>query len=293
MGYVSFRWHRDAASQPPLSDPGERMGFTSEYSYIDSHGEQLYVVRETPAGSISAQVLIVGPFAPYRADSYALMARWSRRLASAGYEALRFDYRGVGESTGRFEEMTFSSWYEDMLACARLLRAREGVPLVLHGIGVGAVLASNARAEIGARALVLWGPPRSARAMLMDALRSRLAGDLMRASTATRKTREDYIAMLEAGEVLEVEDYRWTRALWDDSARWDLKLPDSPSDAAGLVRSFALGQQHAQLVVASGKAVRADPDRKMRPLICPGVEQLFKETVAWVGEAVADGVEPK
>jgi pimeloyl-ACP methyl ester carboxylesterase len=75
---------------------------------------------------------------------------WCRARGRAG---LRFDYRGHGASSGRFEDGTIGAWRDDALAAIRALTAG---PLVLVGSSMGAwimVLAALALPE-RVRALV-------------------------------------------------------------------------------------------------------------------------------------------
>ena len=66
-----------------------------------------------------ARVLLIGPFASERHNSYLPWVRWARYLAAQGIEVLRYDYRGIGESTGLFEEMTFTHWIQDVELLAK------------------------------------------------------------------------------------------------------------------------------------------------------------------------------
>src|SRR5208282_3308127 len=92
-----------------------------------------------------ARVLLVGPFASERHFSYIPWVRWARFLAARRIECLRYDYRGIGESTGVFENMSVENWLEDVELLAAWLKSRSpGVPLVLHGLELGALLASKA-----------------------------------------------------------------------------------------------------------------------------------------------------
>lgn len=92
----------------------------------------------------------------------------ARRLAAAGVAALRFDFRGSGESDGLFVDMTTSAEVEDGAAALAFLRAQPGVDprrVGVAGLSMGAMVASLLAARPGTRlsSLVLWSPaiPRS------------------------------------------------------------------------------------------------------------------------------------
>src|ERR1700722_17632729 len=123
--------------------------------YLESSGTHIYSVLHGVADPI-ARVLLVGPFASERFASYVAWVRWARYLASRRIEALRFDYRGVGESPGVFEEMGFESWNRDVDFLAGWLKSQSpGVPLILHGLELGALLASKTFAAGGGGGLRL------------------------------------------------------------------------------------------------------------------------------------------
>ena len=111
--------------------------------YFNVSGAALYTVLHEVADPV-ARVLLVGPFASERHFSYHPWVRWARYLAARGIEVLRYDYRGVGESTGGFEEMGFDHWSEDVGLLADWLSNRsQDVPLLLHGLEIGAILAAR------------------------------------------------------------------------------------------------------------------------------------------------------
>jgi len=95
--------------------------------YLEFRGAHVYSVLHGVPEPI-ARVLLVGPFASERYASCIPWVRWARFLAARRIEALRFDYRGVGESTGNFEDMSFSSWSEDVRFLAEWLKAQSPDP---------------------------------------------------------------------------------------------------------------------------------------------------------------------
>src|SRR5580700_4050006 len=99
--------------------------------YFAVSGAHLYTVLHRVEEPM-ARVLLSGSFASERHYSYDPWVRWARCLAQRGVEVLRYDYRGVGESEGTFEETSFQQWSEDLQLLASWLKGRSpNLPLVL------------------------------------------------------------------------------------------------------------------------------------------------------------------
>src|SRR5579859_6211131 len=122
----------------------DRVGSPVEQAaYVEFSGAHLYTVLHEVRDPV-ARLLLVGPFASERHFSYVPWVRWARFLAARRIEALRYDYRGVGESTGIFEDLSFDDWSKDVEFLAGWLKNRSSdVPLILHGLELGALLASK------------------------------------------------------------------------------------------------------------------------------------------------------
>ena len=154
-----------------------------------------------------ARVLLVGAFAGERHSSYIPWVLWARYLAERGIEVLRYDYRGVGESSGAFEEMTFSDWSEDVHLLAKWLKDQSPeVPLVLHGLGVGALLASRAFHGGAGEVLLLWSPPESANQAVRSAVVRWINVEQLFKYGDERKPASAFIQELELGSSVEVEN---------------------------------------------------------------------------------------
>ena len=137
--------------------------------YFAVPGADLYAVLHPVADPI-ARVLLVGAFASERHSSYHAWVRWARYLAARRVEVLRYDYRGIGESTGVFEELSFEDWGEDVRILAdQFARRSPKVPLVLHGLELGAILAARRFHEGTGDALLLWSAPANANQVLYSA----------------------------------------------------------------------------------------------------------------------------
>ncbi len=90
------------------------------------------------------------------------LVRLARALAERGVAVLRFDFTGIGESGGAFDETTFTTNLGDIAAAAGWLRAHYGAPEILigHSLGGTASLAA-ARAVAESQLVVTVASPSS------------------------------------------------------------------------------------------------------------------------------------
>ncbi len=232
-----------------------RTELQEQAGYFPVPGGHLYTVLH-PVEKPIARILLIGPFASARHYSYTPWVSWARFLAHEGVEVLRFDYRGVGESGGIFEEFSFDHWGEDVLVLAKWLKDRsEPVPLVLHGLEMGGLLAAKAFQGGLGDLLLLWSPPLNANQSLRSALLSWVALEQISRYSGERKPASAVIRELEEGSSLEVAGYQWSSRLWRDSFKLNLS-PDLADEANArsvykdTVKVVSLGKEAAPLVKA-------------------------------------------
>jgi hypothetical protein len=258
------------------SIPQSQFALGEEAGYFEVAGTHLYTVLHRVSKPL-ARVLLVGPFASERQNSYLPWVRWARYLAARRFEVLRYDYRGVGESLGQFEEATFKDWSDDLQVLGKWFMNREpALPFFLHGLEIGGLLASGSFQSGMGDALLLWSPPADANQALRSTLLRWVGLEQLLKPGAERRSAGDYIRELEQGKSIEVEGYQWSAGLWRDAFVWKLpaEVDSEPGAKVGQrpVRIVKLPKEAAPLV--KGGFVGADEVKDFN--------WLFAENAEWI-----------
>ncbi|MEM7410471.1 MAG: alpha/beta fold hydrolase [Myxococcota bacterium] len=145
---------------------------TSRLTFPGAGGTELAARYDAPVGPVRATALFAHCFTCSK--DFVAASRVSRALAERGFGVLRFDFTGLGHSAGEFENTSFSSNVDDLVAAADHLRNTVGAPALLvgHSLGGTAVLAGAARIPEAAAVVTIGSPadPAHVRRLLVDAL---------------------------------------------------------------------------------------------------------------------------
>lgn len=132
---------------------------SKKIKFSNSTGHQLAAIIELPE---NVELLGFAVFAHCFTCNKNLTAvkNIGRSLINNGIAVLRFDFTGLGESEGDFEDTNFSSNIEDLLYVAFFLEGEYKAPTILigHSLGGAAVIAASGRIE-SVKAVATIGAP--------------------------------------------------------------------------------------------------------------------------------------
>jgi exosortase A-associated hydrolase 2 len=130
--------------------------------FFGSVDKPLFGILHRPAATTGARgtVVLCPPFGQEYIRAHRAVRETAHRLCAMGFLALRFDYYGTGDSSGREEDGSPDQWLDDIDAA--LVEAREvgdGRRICLVGLRLGATLAALACLRHNdIDRLVLWDP---------------------------------------------------------------------------------------------------------------------------------------
>jgi pimeloyl-ACP methyl ester carboxylesterase len=103
--------------------------------------------------------------------AYQTYTQLAETLAAAGFDVVRFDYHGTGDSAGSDSDPArVRAWTDSVRAAIDEVRRYGGVSRVaLFGVRLGATLAAHAASEIGGvESLVMWAPCATGRSLVRE-----------------------------------------------------------------------------------------------------------------------------
>lgn len=100
---------------------GAPVPFVERPVLFDCEGERLVGILALPESPARVAVVVIVGGPQYRAGSHRQFVQLARHLAAAGFPTMRFDYRGMGDSTGAAR--TFEECGPDIAAAIGVVRA--------------------------------------------------------------------------------------------------------------------------------------------------------------------------
>lgn len=127
---------------------------------LDSQGLPISGVLHLPAAAGCPGVVMCHGFTGSKSEAHRLFVNAARDFCDHGIAALRFDFRGSGDSAGEFRDMTVSGEIADAQEALNYLAARpeiNGGRVGILGLSLGGcVAACLAGQEPRIKSLVLW-----------------------------------------------------------------------------------------------------------------------------------------
>ncbi|KQI72732.1 osmotically inducible protein C [Loktanella sp. 5RATIMAR09] len=131
---------------------------TEKLTFTGHGGDTLAARLDLPNGPHLATALFAHCFTCSKDITAA--RRIAARLSSMGIAVLRFDFTGLGHSEGEFENTSFTTNVDDLIAAGDALAARDMAPSLLIGHSLGGAAALKAAPQMdGIKAVVTIGAP--------------------------------------------------------------------------------------------------------------------------------------
>ncbi|MBN9160637.1 MAG: hypothetical protein BGO98_24795 [Myxococcales bacterium 68-20] len=130
------------------------------FFFGDSKRPLFGALSEPPVASQRQHgVLLCPPIGQEHVRAHWAFRQLATALARDGFHVLRFDWFGVGDSSGTLEDATLDHFVEDAATAASELRDMTGIRRVSAvGLRLGAAFAALAAADIDPYRIVYWDP---------------------------------------------------------------------------------------------------------------------------------------
>lgn len=201
--------------------------------FINSPAGRLFTVYFPSHGLPRGALLYLPPLAEEMNRCRALVSAQAHSLAERGYAVLLLDHFGTGDSSGELRDATWDIWHADLDAGAEWLEQQTGMPVMLWGCRLGALLAAEAASRSPQRytRLLLWQPVIDGKVFLTQFLRLRVAALMDKGLPP--ETTEQMRARFSAGESVAVSGYELPAAVAiaiDQTRLMDLNLGQTQID---------------------------------------------------------------
>jgi exosortase A-associated hydrolase 2 len=267
-----------------------------DYLFLEINGERIFVGHHRPARPASRAIVMCHPLAEEKLWAHRVFVSFARDLSVAGFDVLRFDFRGEGDSDRDFEQTDLETRIED--ATRAIDAVHEMNPFITEITLLGLRLGANVAAATAARRsdvdrLVLWDPVVDGSAYIQNVLRLNLMFQ-MALHRKVIENRDMLVARLAAGDTVNIEGYELNEALFRQVSQ--LRLADTLSRFRGktLVAQIHQGTSQAkadlvELAASDGhvhlEAVQEETFWKEIKTFCRRSVALTATTQAWLAQS--------
>ena len=211
--------------------------------FFEDGDKRLFGVAHTPRGDFADKgFVLVHPFGEEKLWSHRVYVNFAREAALRGFPVLRFDLSGHGDSSGRSENSTISSYIDEIGIAQSKLRALfpsiEKVGLLGLRLGATLALMSASRTE-NLSDLILWEPISNGARYMQELLRINLSTQLA-IYGSIKDDREALVSKMQHGNYANVDGYLISQAFFEDCSNIEMdRLVLQKTRASCLVTQIA------------------------------------------------------
>jgi len=194
---------------------------------IEANGRRLYATLHEPE-DIRGAILFCAPLFEERKSANRAIVETANGLCADGFQVLRFDYAGCGDSEGDFDSFSLTDWLDDLACAYGFLRDRcPDKPAGIAGLRFGASLAAlHAAAGKDCDFTILWEPVLDGGDYIKQELRRSLTREMVTFGK-NRQSRADLLADLDSGKPVDLDGYSLSARLYSDLQALDLARIDA------------------------------------------------------------------
>mgnify|MGYP001332579226 CR=1 FL=1 len=122
---------------------------SESFKFTNKQGLQLAAKIDFPIDKKPLQYAVFSHFFTGN-KNFTAVRNISRALTEIGIAVMRFDFAGLGESEGAFEDTNFSTNVDDLIAAADYLTKNYKCPKIIIGHSLGGAAAVFAASQINA-----------------------------------------------------------------------------------------------------------------------------------------------
>jgi len=200
---------------------------SEEAFYFENEGLRLFAVLHR-AGIQGPRrgVVLCHPYGEEQQVSYRILVRFARELCGRGFDVLRFDCRGYGDSQGDFEAANLQTQVDDALTAIDVLKAQTGIELVdVLGVRLGATVAALAASRTrSVGRLIFWSPIVNGGEYVGELIKHKVLADIT--SGRTPVSGEQLRRELQTAGAIELGGFRLTNDVYRQLHETDLTSQD-------------------------------------------------------------------